>query len=181
MPLPDLSPPKSAEPKIRLLHCLTCNSIEELPWYEGPPEHDDLLEISVQRHRFPSGDPHAGNLFDVEIRLWALENIRKEIIGQIRGGGSKGLNEFDEKFYDTRSTFYEDAMACYASHMRPKGQCPDYMSDKKDLIPDTKSERREAGLAEPSKAPGPRVKLCQFCPVHTYNITQSRKQRGLYS
>lgn len=154
---------KSDEPQIRLLYCRTCGSIEELPDFDGPPQYDDLLNISVERHRFPSGDEHIGSLFKVDIRVWAQYEARRKIIEQIKGGASKGLGEIDEAFYDTKSQFAEDALKCYQAHQRPKGQCPDYMSDSKVLLPNTKADRKELGLADLSKVGGPKTKLCQFC------------------
>lgn len=176
----DTNTPKPDEPQIRLLYCQTCGSIEELPDFDGPPQYDDLLKISVERHRFPSGDEHIGSLMKVDLRIWAQYEARKAIIEQIKGGLSKGLGEIDESYYETRSTFHEDAMKCYAQHLRPKGQCPDYMSDSKVLLPDTKSDRRELGLTPLDKTGGPKTKLCQFCPVHTYNVTKYREKQGAY-
>ena len=163
---------------IRLLHCQTCKSIEELPDFDGPAEYDHLLEISVQRHRFPNGDPHTGNLFRADVGHWGNDEVRRKIIEQIKGG-SRGLAEFDANYYDTRSTFYEDAMKCYQSHLRPKGACPDWMSDSKILLPDTKADRKAEGLASPSQAPGPKVKLCQFCVVQRYMARKEQEKRGL--
>lgn len=176
-----LDKPKENKPQIRLLYCRTCNTVEELPAYDGPepynPKFDPLLEISVQKHQYPSGLPHMGDLFVVDIDVYV--KAKREILKQIKGG-SKGLGELDESYYDTRSTFHEDAMKCFQQHLRPKGQCPDYMSDSKILLPDTKAERKELGFTAPKDLGGPKVKLCQFCPVHVYNVTKAREERGLY-
>jgi hypothetical protein len=166
--------PQEAGEKIRLLFCETCNSIEELPDFDGPVQYDTLLEIAASRHRTPSGDPHIGKLFDVDVAMWAEDSVRRQIIEQIKGKGSKGLAEFDATFYDTRSTFHEDALKCYQDHLRPKGACPDWMSDKKILLPDTKAERKAEGLASPSSAPGPKVRLCDFCPAKRYYADKAR-------
>jgi len=166
-------------PQIRLLYCRICHSIEELPDYEGDPRNDTLLEISAERHRHPAGE--SGTLFTVDLRVWAVPQARKKIIEQIKGGVSKGLGEIDESYYDTRSTFYEDAMKCYNAHLRPKGQCPDYMSDAKILRPKTAADRKELGLTPVDKMGGPKVRLCQFCPAHTYNVTRAREQQGAYN
>lgn len=68
-------------------------------------------------------------------------------------------------------------MKCFQKHLRPKGQCPDYGSAAKRLLPDTKALRKEAGLPETG---GPKTFLCQFCPVHAYNMTKHREQTGAY-
>lgn len=167
-------------PKIRVLWCKTCGTIEELPDFVGHPDDDVVLRISVERHRFPSGLEHVGLMFNVQAKHWYVESARKQIIKQMKGGGSEGLNEADPTFYDTRNTFAEDALKCYAAHNRPKGGCPDYGSDKKQLVPDTEKDRKDLGL-EKAKYVGPKVYLCQWCPVQSFYATKSREKKGLYS
>jgi hypothetical protein len=111
------------EPMFRLLYCLVCDTLEELPPYEGDPELDHLLTIACEPHVFPSGEPHKGKLFSLPLRAWAKYESKKEIIRQIKGGGSKGLAEIDDSFYDSRSTFLEGAMDCYQKHNKPKDGC----------------------------------------------------------
>ena len=182
MPVPILGQDtkKSDEPQIRLLYCKDCGSIEELPDFDGPPQYDHLLEISLEKHRTPSGMEHVGSLFKVDIRVWAQYEARRQIIEQIKGGASKGLGEIDEAFYDTKSTFHEDAMRCYQQHLRPKGQCPDWRSDSRVLLPNTKADRKELGLTDVSQVGGPKNYLCYFCPVAVYNATRARQQQGEY-
>lgn len=170
--------PTSGE-KIRLLHCEECRSLEELPDFDGPPEHDQVLEAAIRKHETPSGQRHIGKLFDVDVLVWSNEEARRAIIKQIKGGGSAGLAEFDATFYDTRNTFFDDAMKCYNQHLRPKGACPDWMSDSKILLPDTKAERKAEGLVAPSKAPGPKVKLCRFCPASRYMAKKAQDAAGI--
>jgi hypothetical protein len=111
-------------------------------------------------------------------KYWAVPKIQEEIIKQIRGG-SEGLDVFQTKFYETKNQFAEDAMSCYSDHLRPKGQCPDYKSDKKLLKPDTDADRKEAGLEKAGKT-GPKVYLCDFCPVKSFNMQKSNAEKGLY-
>ena len=170
--------PTSGE-KIRLLHCEDCKTIDELPDFDGPPEFDDVLEALLRRHETPSGLRHVGKLFDVDVLVWQNEEARRGIIKQIKGGGSAGLAEFDATFYDTRNTFFDDAMKCYAQHLRPKGACPDWMSDSKILLPDTKAERKAEGLAAPSKTPGHKVRLCDFCVVQRFMAKKAQDAMGL--
>ena len=54
----------------------------------------------MSRHE-TDGHRHVGKLYDVEERVWALPNLRSQIIEQIKGGSS-GLMAFDPHFYDTR-------------------------------------------------------------------------------
>jgi hypothetical protein len=106
------------------------------------------------------------------------EKMRPQVIEQIQGGGSSGLDAFGTQFYATKMQFAEDAMACYGQHNRPKGQCPDYKSEKKVLKPGTAKDRADAGLS--STPTGPKIYLCDFCPVKSFNMTKHHESKGLY-
>lgn len=178
MGVPLLQPSKVEGPEIRLLYCLVCGTIEELPLFDGRPEDDHLLQVLVEPHCFPSGEPHRGHLFRLPQLMWEREDARKKIIEQIKGGGSAGLDEFDKDFYATKATFKEDAMRCYNAHLRPTDGCPDYNSPSKRLLPNTKAERKDVGLPDPAKAPGPKNYLCQFCVIHPIVVQKQRALRG---
>lgn len=171
-------------PVIRLLYCLVCNTMEELPPHDGPPETDHLLAISVEKHVFPSGDPHTGKLFILPVKTWANTESRKAIIEQLKGKGATGLDALDPdgNYYETRMTFANDAMDCWKYHLRPDEShgCNDYESPPKRLLPATLKERKEAGLPDPMNAPGPKVFLCHFCPFHSTVVTKKRALRGMY-
>ena len=162
------------EPMFRLLQCFVCDTLEELPPYDGPVEQDYLLAVACEAHVFPSGEPHKGKLFVLPLRVWADYNSKKEVIRQIKGGGSKGLDEFDEKFYESRSTFMEDAMKCYQAHNKSKDGCPDYRDEKLRLVPNTSKDRKEAGMEKYLDAPGPKTYRCDFCPISV--VVNQRKQ-----
>lgn len=168
----------SDEPMIRLLVCRNCKSIEELPDFDGDPRDDVLLNISVEKHQQP--DAHVGLLFKFPVKYWAVPKVQEEIIKQIRGG-SEGLDVFQKNFYATKMTFAEDAMTCYSEHLRPKGQCADYKSDKKLLKPQTSAERKDAGLSKYEQTGGPKVYLCDFCPVKSFNMKKFNEEKGLYN
>jgi hypothetical protein len=165
------------DPMIRLLVCRDCKTIEEMPDFDGDPRDDVLLNILVQRHQQPV--EHTGLLFKFPVKYWAVPKVQEEIVKQIRGG-SEGLDAFQKNFYATKMTFAEDAMSCYSEHNRPKGQCADYKSDKKILKPETTSERKEAGLSKYEATSGPKVYLCDFCPVKSFNMEMHNKEKGLY-
>ena len=74
---------KPNEPMFRLLQCFVCDTLEELPPFDGPVEQDHLLAIAVETHVFPSGEPHKGKLFSLPLRAWANVSSKKEIIRQI--------------------------------------------------------------------------------------------------
>jgi hypothetical protein len=175
-----LNVPPVESPITRVLYCLVCDTLEELPLYDGDPEHDHLLAILVERHVFPSGEPHKGHLFRVPQTEWDREDVRRRMIEQIKGGGSKGIDEFDASYYATNNTFREDALKCYAKHLRPTDGCPDYKTDKMRLLPNTKAERRDAGLPDPKNAPGPKNYLCNFCPVQSVVDQKLRAMKGMY-
>ena len=160
--------------KIRILHCHDCGTLEELPWYEGPVERDFALEYLLLQHE-SEGHRHRGKLYDVEERVWKLDNLRRTIIEQIKGGGSEGLAAFDPKFYDTRDTLREDAAKCYQLHLRPKEGCGDWRTKRKELVPDTKQDRKEVGL---SMEGAPRQWLCDFCVVRSYYERKNNEAMG---
>jgi hypothetical protein len=166
---------KPDEPMFRLLFCLVCDTLEELPPFDGDPEQDHLLAIACEQHLFPSGEPHKGKLFVLPLRAWAKTESKKEIIRQIKGGGSKGLAEVDDTFYDSRSTFLEDAMKCYQAHNKPKEGCSDWQHSSKLLIPNTIKERKAEGMARYQDEAGPKTYLCNFCPVSI--AVNQRKQK----
>jgi len=169
-------------PVIRLLRCFVCSTWEELPDYEGPSDKDYLLEISLEKHVFPSGDPHVGKLFKVPVKAWGAQEQRKAIMEQLGKGGSEGLDALDpeKSFYDTKMTFAEDAMTCWKAHNKIQDGCEDYESPKKRLLPNTAKERGELGLPKPEHLDGPKVYTCHFCPVHTSVVTRRRMLAGLY-
>ena len=167
------------EPMFRLLFCLVCQTLDELPPYEGAPELDHLLAIACETHVFPSGEPHKGKLFVLPLRAWAKPDSKKEIIRQIKGGGSAGLAEIDDSFYDSRSTFMEGAMECYGRHNKPKDGCSDWHSKERLLIPKTVKERKAEGMARYQDEAGPKTYLCDFCPVAIGVAKRKQKLLGM--
>lgn len=169
-------------PVIRLLVCLECNTIEELPDYEGPSNHDYLLEISLEKHKYPSGLEHIGKLFKLPVKAWANPEQKQAIMDQLNKGGSRGLDEIDpeKSFYETKMTFAQDAMECWIRHNRPKNDCDDYQSNSKRLLPDTAKERGELGLPLPEHLEGPKIYTCNFCPYHGEVVQRKRKIMGMY-
>jgi hypothetical protein len=162
------------EPHFRLLVCRTCGTIDELPSGDEDPG-DVLLDITVERH----GEEHHGVLVNVPKGIWITESGRKQMIEFIHGQVGSGLDSFGTQFYETKNQFHEDAMACFSMHNRPKGQCSDYKSDKKELSPQTEQARRREGL--PVKPRGKTVYLCDFCPVKAHNQRKAYGEAGLYN
>lgn len=170
---------KDEGPKIRILYCWDCKSIEELPDFEGNPDDDVLLSVLIERHE-SAGVQHAGSLFKIGVKLWSQEKYRNEIITQMRDQVGGGLDNLDKGYYETRATFYEDAMSCYKSHNRPQDDCGDWKAENKRLIPKTDALRKEAGLETAAKSSGTRVYLCDFCPVKSNVMTKQREAAGMY-
>lgn len=161
--------------KIRLLICHTCQTIEPLADYKGDPEYDIELELLASRHKFPDGNLHIGGLADVEKKHWDTPSVQQQIIGQIRD--SAGHTGLDQNFYNTKLTFEEDALACFAAHNR-NPLCADYHSDSKELKPDTAAERKAIGA--PKYRSIKRIYLCDYCPVHVM-VQQAQKEKlGYY-
>jgi hypothetical protein len=171
---------KDTGPKIRILYCWNCRSIEELPDYEGDPQYDDLLELLIEKHE-TAGVPHQGSLFKIGVKLWSQEKYRTEIISQMREKVGGGLANLDPDYYTTKATFYEDAMKCYSLHLRPVDSCYDWKNERKRLLPKTAELRKDAGLVSPSQSQGTKVYLCDFCPVKSVVMTKQRKAAGMYN
>lgn len=161
------------EPHFRLLVCRTCSTIEELPGADEDPG-DTLLTIAAERH----SDTHYGVLWNVPKGIWMAPKMKEAVIEQIHGKIGSGLDSFGTKFYETKSQFSEDAMTCFSLHNRPAGQCYDYKTEKKWLSPKTEQERRAAGL--PVEARGPKIYLCDFCPVKSFNMKKHNEATGAY-
>ncbi len=152
---------------IRLLICAACKSIEELPWYEGPPEHDDLKNYRLSFHRFASGNQHPFTIGDVGAADWKSpvkrQLILETITKHVDGVGEDGLGA---EFYDLKANFQQDALDCWRRHGR-RTDCEDFESDSRRLLPDTAAERRDASSRTFQLSPRnrPYTYLCQFCPV----------------
>lgn len=146
-------------PRIRLLRCLDCKSIDELPAYDGPAERDVLLDNLLRsQHIYASGRTHEVTLLTVAAKLWNDSNIQPKIVQQLSAGGSKGLDELDADYYATKNTYQEDALACFNRHSRPKEGCIDYQSHDKRIGNPTSEGWKT----------GPRVYACNFCPVQSW-------------
>lgn len=170
-------------PVIRLLVCLVCTTLEELPDYDGPSNHDYLLDIAVEKHVFPSGEPHKGKLFKLPVETWANGEKRQEIMEQL-SKGARGLDvltdDGEKGFYETKMQFAEDAMECWIKHNQPKNDCDDYQKPSKRLLPNTAKERGELGLPKPEHLDGPKIFTCNFCPYHGEVVQRKRRILGMY-
>ena len=60
---------KDTGPRIRLLYCYNCKTIEELPDFKGHPDDDITLQVCIDRHE-SAGIPHNGQLSDVGVKTW---------------------------------------------------------------------------------------------------------------
>lgn len=171
---------KDDGPKIRLLYCYNCKTIEELPDFEGNPDDDVLLQVLVEKHE-SAGVPHTGFLAKIGAKTYSRPEVKKQVIENLRNKVGGGLADIDPDYYTTKATFYDDAMKCYNEHRRPKEDCGDWRSKNKRLVPKNTAElRKEVGLMSAAKSAGTNVFLCDFCPVKTHYVTQQRKAAKLY-
>lgn len=165
-----------SDDNIRVLQCLTCRTLEELPDYEGPREHDVLLETLSSRHRFDSGTPHLGHLHRIEAKHWNSPSTKRAIIAQINEkSGHTGL---DPAYYDAKNTFQLDAITCWKKHNKP-AFCSDYKRDDKEIKPDTRAERKAEGLGKYEAHGNARRFVCEFCVCHSYVQQAQRRKAGL--
>lgn len=166
--------------RIRLLICFTCDTIEPLPWFDGPAEYDDTLNARLAGHKTPEGHPHVGNLATVSEVSWSNPERRERILeelARVRGGGEAGLGT---AFYNVRNTFEEDAYICWSKAHGRTENCEDYKSDKKRLLPDTREERRELGLSTRARDRPGGAHLCDFCVYRSVVQTRVMRDRGYY-
>lgn len=177
----------SSGPRIRLLACGKCKTIEVLDPYDGPRElageYDVVLNIAVERHQDGvERIPHApAALTDVAKSDWdnpvAQEQIRRQIAASFDPNGETGLGS---EAYAILDTFRRDAMDCWGRHLRTP-TCSDYKSDAKQLVPGTQRERKEAGLERFDMAnPATKRYLCEYCPVHSMVQQAQREKLGMY-
>ena len=167
--------------RIRLLLCYVCNTIEPLPWFDGPVEHDETLLARLAKHRTPEGHPHVGNLATVSETSWNTPERRERIIEELSAARNNGEAGLGTKFYDVRNTFEEDAMACWRVEHNRTENCDDYKSDRKRLLSDTREERRDLGLSTKQKDRAGGSYLCYFCPYHSVVMQRARKAKGMYN
>jgi uncharacterized protein YlaI len=155
---------------LRLLICRDCRTIEELPDFDGPPEHDVLLDHLTEAHVYPNGEKHFGNLAVVPADQWRDPSMQQAIVKQI----SSRTTGLESEFYATKNTYEEDALKCFKAHHRPKGSCGEFKDERKRLGNPHKE------LAANWRNHPFKVYLCDFCPVKTWVDTQERAQAGLY-
>lgn len=137
-----------------------------MPDYAGPVEGDVVLDDLVNRHpRFPNGEPHKALLMRVEEKYWNDVSARKQILAEL--GLTHGLGD---EWYADKCTYEEEALRCFNNHSRPKQGCIDWQDDNKRIGNPTKIGWKA----------GPKVYLCNFCPVRSWVDTQKRHAKGLY-
>lgn len=168
-----------ADQKIRLLICQTCESIEELPDYDGSPDNDDTLNHRVSFHRFADGREHMGVLAKVPAESWENPQHRTEIVNKIavesgKPGTGVGLGE---TFYDVKANYNEDAFECWKRHGKTHN-CSEFRADHKRLYPDTKAERKELGLSPKRR---PNTFLCDFCPMSAIVAQRQKSEKYGYN
>lgn len=156
---------------VSILQCLHCKTFEEVPALPEP-QFTFLLDKVVAPH---DDKAHSGalRLYRIEKAHWDSPSTRAEVIGRMNE--ENGLTGFDAQYYTTRDTFREDAHKCFKRH-NSNPNCSEYKSDRYLLTPDTAAERKAAGLP---KYHGPKVFLCEYCPVHSGWRSAQYKKNGL--
>lgn len=170
------------EPMMRLLVCKKCKTIEEVPSYEGPEggensaEYDNSLRFFIDQHMEKGCKKDNWIMYNLPTKYWIIPKVKESIEKQINEG-AQGLDVFGTNFYATKATFTSDAMSCWIKHNQTK-DCSDYKTDRMRLKPDTEAERKEAGMEKESK--GPKVYLCDFCPIKSIVQEKAFIKKGLY-
>lgn len=149
------------EEHVRLLVCLTCKSVDEVADFLGRPGEDLTLEKATQKHNFGNGDLHEiDHVYRVPVKHWNREDIQRDLLKRIWArNGHTGMEPW---VYENVNTFKSDAYKCWNGKQRPK-RCGDFHSDKMQLTPPTKEERRDADLGKYKASAGQRRYLCDYC------------------
>jgi hypothetical protein len=171
------------EPHMRVLKCTRCRSLEEVPDYDGPEGGENSAEYDLALKFFT--DPHVNgkctrdDFMTVRFptRFWVIPKVKESIEQQLKEG-SQGLDVFGTNAYAMKNNFQADAMTCWVKDHAQTIDCGDYKSDKKLIKADTAAERKELGLEIESK--GPKVYLCDYCPVKSKVQEKAFKKKGLY-
>ena len=159
---------------VRLLFCHTCQSVDEVPDFSGPPEYDFYLEYRVQQHQFPDGRPHRGVLGRAKNTPSEITAAMDHMAEMTQPGSGSGLGE---PLYDLRDNYKTEAMKCWKQHNRTS-DCGDYRSDKMRLWADTRADRKAEGLAT-NRNERPNAWVCDFCVVHSIVQQKQRQAKGL--
>lgn len=170
------------EPHMRLLKCMKCRSIEEVPDYDGPEGGENTAEYDLTMKFFT--DQHVSKnckrddfvIYKFPTRFWVIPKVKESIEQQLKEG-AQGLDVFGTNYYTTKENFSADAMQCWIKEHNQTQDCADYKSDKKLLKAGTDKERMALGL-ELNK--GPKVYLCDYCPVKSLVQRKAFKKKGLY-
>lgn len=154
-------------PSIRLLRCTQCRSLEILPDYVGDPHYDVVLDDATMTHqkRHPYND--VADAFLMRVSQYDWDRHKKTIVKKIWSDQEKHVG-FIPEYYDTKSTYNEDAVKCFDQHHRSI-PCIDWHVDRKRIGNPTKEGWKS----------GPRVYLCDFCPVAAKVQQAKNKARGL--
>jgi hypothetical protein len=171
-------------PRDQLLVCGDCHTIEHVPAFYGPPEYNMPLRARLANHSVELADgisTHPLAITTVNAKLWAEnEDFRKYITKAISAATKTGDVGLGDANYDLKSTFQEDAMACWRGEHNRTQNCEDYRSDKKRLVPPTRGERKELGMETRSKHIPSNTWLCNYCPYHSIVEDRVRKAQGFY-
>lgn len=168
----------------QLLICGDCETIEHIPAFDGPMEHDQAHQARLRNHLVPLADgisTHAIAYTTVNAELWKTrEDFRTYVVSAINAARKTGDVGLGANLYDLRSTFAEDAMACWRGEHNRTQNCADYRADKKRLVPPTRDERRELGLETRSRQIYTTAYLCDYCPYKSIVMQRARKAKGVY-
>jgi hypothetical protein len=166
----------SAPPQLRLLQCWVCRSVEELPDYDGPPEHDVVLQYADEKHGGSTEQPHHRALHRVEKAHWEDSKVRRQIHAQMW----TDTTGFVPEYYATKQTLQEDAAKCFQAHRRTI-PCIDYQDSSKRLGNPAAGLRRWLSKElrnDNLRSQGPVQFLCSYCPYQTV-VDRAKREAGL--
>lgn len=164
--------------RIRLLICHGCESITPVPWCGEDYQCTHPSCVEPLEYRLADHIGHLADLADIDEETWddpvKRTRVIRETIPYAKGTG-KGAG-LGSQFYDVKATFQDDAFTCWRRHNRTKN-CADWNTDRMRLYPDTKADRKEAGLDPKTRAT---TFLCQYCPVTSIYMQRMRRDKYKY-
>lgn len=186
---------------MRLLICMDCKTIEEIPDYDGPLETarvpspdgtlmeaqvppvgaDHLLDHISYPHR---KQEHRGQLVQVEEEKWRDHVVRNAILKELQEQLKGSHTGLDPEAYAIKNTFQQDALKCFAKHNRPKDGCIDW-EDKSKILGNSLLTEEEKDAAREhhllNRGSGSRRYLCHFCPVASQVKSKMFDKSGMYN
>jgi hypothetical protein len=156
----------------QLLVCADCATIEHIPYFAGPVEHNQPYQARLRNHLVPTAEgvsTHSIAFTTVNAKLWASsEEFRTYLTKAIGDAAKTGDVGLGKDMYALRESYQDQAMRCWrVAHNRTQ-DCDDYKSDKMRLdavnqVDGVRGMRKDLGMSVKAKDQPAGAWLCQWC------------------